>query len=60
MIGLVFIWIAIGIIAELIGVLYYKEFNGYKSAAIIVLMGLLSLLSIIGDILDEGNNTNYS
>ena len=54
LIVLVSVWLVLGIIAEVIGIVRTGEFNGIKNALIITGFGLLSLLAVCMEI-EDGN-----
>ena len=47
------IWFGLGLIAELIGTIYYGEWNGIWNCLIIIAFGLGSFVAVISDIQDE-------
>ena len=54
LIVLVSVWLVLGLIAEVIGIVRTGEFNGIKNALIIIGFGLLSLLAVCMEI-EDGN-----
>ena len=61
MIALIFlcVWLGFGVIAELIGTIYYNEWNGLKNCIIIICLGLISMLGVISEIQDEEFEKRY-
>ena len=61
MIALIFlcVWLGFGVIAELIGAIYYNEWNGLKNCIIIICFGLISMLGVISEIQDEEFEKRY-
>jgi len=53
------IWLFLGVIAEIIGLVYEGEWNGIRTSIIVVLLGLIALLGVISDIQDEEFENKY-
>ena len=53
------IWLGLGVLAQLIGTVYYDEWNGIKNCIIVICLGLISMLGVISDIQDEEFEKKY-
>lgn len=47
------IWIGFGILAELIGIIYYWDWNGIGNALLIIALGGIAFLGMVSEIDDE-------
>ena len=47
------IWLFCGLWAEISGIIYYHEFNGWGNALIIVALGFISLLVVNVELLED-------
>jgi hypothetical protein len=47
------VWLSLGVIAEIIGLVYEGKWNGIWECVIVVALGLIALLAVIADIQDE-------
>ena len=56
---LVLLSLGMGLIAQLIGSVYYDEWNGWGNCLIVISLGLISLLGVTSDIQDEEFEKKY-